>query len=89
MSVIVTRHCDKRFYQRVARTKRMQLFIARALHFGKKAEDVRNGMLRKELLRKEKEYGTVARVYQNNIFWFDGETAITVMPLAQKYQGKA
>lgn len=88
MSLEISDHFDKRFAQRIAKTKRMPKFASRALRYGKGVEEIKYSALRKELAQKEKEYGTVARVYRNSVYWFCGDTAVTVYPLAQKYHGR-
>ncbi|MBQ1373228.1 hypothetical protein IIY66_00275 [Candidatus Saccharibacteria bacterium] len=86
--VRLTHHFDKRFSQRIAKSKRMPQFASQANRYGKRARDIKYGKLRKELLCKERQYGTIAKIYNNNIYWFDGEVAVTVYPLSQKFHGK-
>lgn len=88
MSLKITKHCDERFSQRVAKTKRMQKFITDALYLGMGTNEIKHSGLRKELEKREKEYNAIAKIYRNSVYWFDGETAITVYPLAQKFHGR-
>ena len=88
MSVEITEHFDKRFTQRIAKSKRMSQFVSRALYFGKSVNEIKNSELRKELLSRQEEYGATAKVYNNSVYWFDKNTAITVYPVPQKYHGR-
>lgn len=88
MTIKLTNHCEERFSERIAKTDRTSLFVARANHYGVSASSVRCGELRRLLCGKEREYGTTAKIYKNCVYWFSGNKAITVYPLAQKYHGR-
>ncbi len=88
MCLEISNHFDKRFSQRVAKTKRISMFVSCALRYGKSVEEIEDSALRKKLSQKEKEYGVIAKVYCNSVYWFSGDKAITIYPLAQKFHGR-
>ena len=82
--VLTTGHFEKRFKQRVANTKRIQIYAERAFLYGKPLDEIRSRSFAKKLDKKEQESGSFAKIYANCIYWFRGNTAITIYPIPQK-----
>ena len=83
-TVNVTEHFEKRFKQRVAHSKRILQYADDAYCFGKPISEVKYNRLAKKLGWKSRINGSTARVYANCVYWFRGNTAITVYPIPQK-----
>lgn len=88
MIIKTTEHFRERFRQRVAKTKRVSVFANRAYYFGKHSCDFKNATFAKRIAEIEITYGSTARVYANNIYWFHDNSAITVYQLPQSLHGK-
>ena len=88
MNIEITEHFQKRFRQRVANSKRASIFANRAFKFGKSSCDFKNATFAKEINKKEIDYGSVAKVYSNYIYWFYNNKAVTIYPLPQNLRGR-
>lgn len=84
--IIITKHFEKRFRQRQARTKRIELFAERAYHDGTNPSSFEFKRFAKQLTKKEAAYGSVAKIYNGFVYWFFGNRAITIYPLPTKYK---
>ena len=87
MPIEISDHFSLRYEQRIAKTKRMAVYANRAFHYGKTVDEIHYKPLAKELSSKEKKHGSIAKVYANCVYWFNGTTAVTVYPLPQKMHG--
>lgn len=87
--VILTRHYTKRFYQRQAKTKRIESITEMAFAFGKSIKETKYGKYSKELAHKERTNCSTAKVYKGFIYWFNDNRAVTLYPLPNKYRVKA
>lgn len=84
MSVEMSEHFQERFRQRVAKTKRMQIFAERAYFYGKPVDSLQDSQFAEQLSKKEQEYQCSAKIYNNVVYWFHGNKAITLYPVPQK-----
>lgn len=84
----ITKHFKKRFYQRQARTKRVQDFARDAYLYGEDVSDLDYKVYAKKLNHKERAYGTYAKIYHGFVYWFKGNVAITIYPIPQKIHKK-
>lgn len=88
MTIEITDHFRERFTQRIAKTRRIVQFASRAAQYGTSTDQIKNASLRKELTAQENDFGSIAKIYKNNVYWFSGDRAVTVYALPQKYHGK-
>lgn len=80
-------HCRQRFNERVTKkSKRVEIFVARAYYYGKSSEEVSNKHLRNYLTAKQRIYGSIAKIYRGYIYWFQGGIATTVYPVPRNYR---
>lgn len=86
--IAISEHYKQRFYERQAKTKRIQLFTQRAYFYGKTANETRFGKYTKNLENKEKIYNSEAKIYNGFIYWFSDNKAITIYPLPNKLRAK-
>lgn len=86
--VKITKHFNQRFKQRLANTPKIQEYANNAYIFGVEVNDIKMKSYATSIEQKEEIYGTVAKIYKNFIYWFDGLTAITIYPIPQKMHGK-
>lgn len=86
MVIEVTKHFVKRFRERVARSGRAALFAERAYLYGYSLGAITDKELRLYLSNSEADHCTSARVYQNFVYWFCGNRAITVYCLPYQYR---
>lgn len=89
MAIIeITEHYRQRFFERQAKTKRIQLFTQRAFFYGKEANKTKYGGYTKSLQTKEMINSSTAKIYNGFIYWFCDNRAITIYPLPNKYRAK-
>lgn len=75
----VTSHFLERYAERVCKkTKRGQLFANRAYHFGQQLSEISDSRLRDALFVRANRSDCDCRIYQGYVYWFSGNTAITV-----------
>lgn len=87
--VKVTPHFIDRFSERVCRkTRRVELFANRAYRFGNEVDALNSNKLKNYLKRKEIENGSKCRIYNGFVYWFSGNTAVTVylLPKVSKFK---
>lgn len=82
--VEVTKHFRKRFYKRQARTKRVEVFAKNAYLYGTDVSDLEYDWYASKLGRKERIYGTYAKIYHGFVYWFKDNVAITIYPVPHR-----
>ena len=80
----MTKHYRERFFKRQARTKRIEWFTQQAYDYGLEPSDFEYKEYEDMLERKEKVYGSIAKIYHGFIYWFVDNRAITIYPLPRK-----
>lgn len=77
--IVLTKHCEERFRERVAKSKRAKETILNAYMMGKPIREAKiRGRYKKSLELKSEEYEAEARIYKNVVFWFRGNIALTL-----------
>lgn len=78
----ITEHYRERFRQRIARSKRIELFATEAYYLGKEPKGLDNSMLRNylESIEEYHDHECILKVYKGFVHVFDGaeNAAITV-----------
>lgn len=86
--IICSKHSQQRFNERVTKkSKRYNVFATRAYYDGVSSEDISDKRLRHLLEIREREHGSVARVYRGFVYWFCGHTVTTVYPVPRVFRG--
>ena len=86
--IVMTKHYKKRFFSRQAKTRRIEWFTQRAFDYGLEPSAFEYDQYEDMLERKEKVYGSIAKVYRGFVYWFVDNIAITVYPLPRKVRRK-
>lgn len=88
MTVELTDHYKQRFKERQAKTKRMVLFTERAYFYGKTVDNLRKTAYARQLSESEQQHCSMAKIYNNFVYWFKGNVAITIYPVPQNLHNK-
>ncbi len=88
MNIVITKHFARRFRKRVAHTSRVAFFAERAYRYGRRVEDINHRDLLFKLAHNESLYNATAYIYNNFVYWFDQNTAVTVYALPQCFRGR-
>ena len=75
-------HFRRRYKERVSKSSLHCLdFVKNAYRFGDGAEDIKDDTVRR-FLTKKSSHGSTCKVYRGFVFWFIGNTAMTVYPIS-------
>ena len=86
--VHVTKHFKERFRERQAKTKRIRFFAQKAYVYGTPLSEVDKDKYFSELVDKEVTSQSEAVVYKGFVYWFKGNSAITLYALPNCLRGK-
>lgn len=86
--LIMTKHYYRRFRQRVARAsaKRIRQFAERAFAYGTQLDEIKDENLLFWLRGRANTAGSMPRIYQNYVYWFQENRAVTIYLLPYEYR---